>query len=112
MSDLPQLMRWSGPTAPPPQLPRVDPNTLTLMREHVINVHALAEITGIPSLYRWGRAIWERKPYEEVERDYFEHVFRQLQQLGASAPPPLGWRPRSSAALCRSTTFMRAGTGQ
>jgi len=88
MSDLPHLMRWSGPTAPPPQLPRIDPNTLTLMREHVINVHALAEITGIPSLYRWGRAIWERKPYEEVERDYFEHVFRQLQQLGASAPAP------------------------
>ena len=88
MSDLPQLMRWSGPTAPPPQLPRIDPNTLTLTREHMINVHALAEVTGIPSLYRWGKAIWERKPYEEVEREYFEHVFRQLRQLGASAPSP------------------------
>jgi hypothetical protein len=88
MSDFPQLMRWSGPTAPPPQLLRIDPSTLTLMREHMINVHALAEITGIPSLYRWGRAIWEHRPIHEVEREYFEHIFRKLQQLGA-APPKL-----------------------
>jgi hypothetical protein len=53
------------------------------MREHALNVHALFELTGVPTLYRWARAIWERRPIHEVEREYFERIYRQLQQLGA-----------------------------
>jgi hypothetical protein len=68
---------------------RIDPATLTMMREQMINVHALAELTGIPTLYRWGRAIWERRPIHEIEHEYFQHIFRQLQQLGATAPTRL-----------------------
>jgi predicted nuclease with TOPRIM domain len=71
----------------------VDPTTLTLWREHVLNVHALFELTGIPTLYRWGRAIWERRPIHEVEREYFERIYRQLQQLGA-APARLEVQPQ------------------
>jgi len=81
-------MPWRGPTAPPPQMPRIDPAALTMMREHVINVHALAELTGVPTLYRWGRAIWERRPIHEIEHEYFERVYRHLQQLGAAVPQP------------------------
>ena len=57
-----------------------------MWREHALNVYALAELTGIPTLYRWLKAIWERRPIHEVEREYFERIFRQLQQLGAVAP--------------------------
>jgi hypothetical protein len=59
-----------------------------MMREQMLNVHALFELTGVPTLYRWGRAIWERRPIHEVEREYFERIFRQLQQIGATAPSP------------------------
>ncbi len=78
------LIPWRSPTASPPQMQRTDPTTLTLMREHMLNVHALFELTGVPTLYRWGRAIWERRPIHEVEHEYFERIFRQLQQLGAA----------------------------
>jgi len=87
-TNLSQLTPWRGPTAPPPQMVRIDPATLTMMREQMINVHALAELTGIPTLYRWGRAIIERRPIHEIEREYFERIFRQLQQVGATAPVP------------------------
>jgi hypothetical protein len=83
MSNLPQLMQWRGPTAPPPQIKPADPNTLTLMREHMLNVHALLELTGVPTIYRWGRAVLERRSIGEVEREYFEPLLRQLQQLAA-----------------------------
>jgi len=88
-TSFPQLTPWRSPTAPPPQMVRIDPATLTMMREQMINVHALAELTGIPTLYRWGRAIWERRPIHEIEHEYFQHIFRQLQQLGATAPTRL-----------------------
>ena len=84
----PQLIQWHGPTAPPPQLTRIDPNTLTLMREHMTSVLSLFELTGIPPLFRWGRAIWTGRPYAEIEREYFEPFFRQLQNMGAAAQPP------------------------
>ena len=83
MSNLPQWIQWRGPTAPPPQMRPVDPATLTLMREHALNVYALAELTGVPTLYRWIKAIWERRPIHDVEREYFEPLYRQLQQLAA-----------------------------
>jgi len=86
--DFPKLTPWRGPTAPPPQLPRIDPNTATLWREQLINALSLFELTGIPSLYRWGRAIWTGRPYAEIERQYFEPFFKQLKDIGAAAEPP------------------------
>ena len=43
----------------------------------------MAELTGVPTLYRWLRAIAERRPIHEIEREYFEPLYRQLQQLAA-----------------------------
>ena len=84
--ELPKLNPWRGPTAPPPHLRWTDPTTTALWREHLINTHALFELTGIPTLYRWGRAIWERRPIHEIEKEYYEPIFRQLQEVGAAVP--------------------------
>jgi len=85
----PTFTRYTpGGTAPPPQMPRIDPNTLALWREHMTSALALFELTGIPTLYRWGKAIWTGRPYSEIEREYFEPFFRQLKAVGAAAQPP------------------------
>jgi len=84
---LPSLTTYTpGGTAPPPQMPRVDWNTLTLMRENAVNVYGLAELTGLPSLYRWGKAIWTGRPYPEIEKEYFTPLYKQLQGMGAVPP--------------------------
>ena len=86
--ELPKLMPWRGlnVTAPPPQIKWTDWNTMALMREYAINAYALAELTGIPPLYRWGKAIWTGRPYPEIEKEYFEPLYKQLQDIGAAAP--------------------------
>jgi len=56
------------------------------MRENMINALAAFELTGVPSLYRWGRAIWTGRPYPEIEKEYFEPFYKQLQKMGAAVP--------------------------
>jgi hypothetical protein len=67
----------------------LDWGTTTLYREGTINALSLLELTGIPSLYRWGRAIWTGRPYPEVEKEYFEPFYKQLHDVGAAGPPKL-----------------------
>jgi len=87
-TQFPKLTPWRGPTAPPPQIPSIDPNTLAQIREHMFTSLGLFELTGLPQLYRWGMAIWTGRPYSEIERQYFEPFFRQLTALGAAGQPP------------------------
>jgi len=74
-------LRWRAGrfTAGPPQLLQQygiqlgDPNA----RFAALPV-AFTEITGIPSLARWGQAIVQNRPIAEVEREYFERLAKEL----------------------------------
>jgi len=58
-----------GGTALPPAMAHIQ--RLPDLRESVIRSHAFLEITGLPTLWRWGRAIFANRPIEEVEREYY-----------------------------------------
>ena len=48
----------------------------------IATIHGLAEVTGIPTLVRWGQAIFQNRPIAEVEREYFGRIARELREAG------------------------------
>jgi hypothetical protein len=53
----------------------------------MINVYALGELSGLPSLYRWGKAIWTGLPYPVIEKEYYKtFLMRGLQNIGLVPP--------------------------
>ena len=51
----------------------------------IASIYGLAELTGVPTLYRWWQAILQNKPISEVEREYFQRIAKELQQAGVNA---------------------------
>jgi hypothetical protein len=67
-------------------MPNIDKNTATLWGQNMINVYALGELSGLPSLYRWGKAIWTGLPYPVIEKEYYTPLYKQMQNIGLVPP--------------------------
>jgi len=78
-------LRWRAGrfTAGPPQLLSQYGIQLEDWRvKPVATLYGLAEITGIPTLIRWGQAIIQNRPIADVEREYYQRIAKELQQAG------------------------------
>jgi hypothetical protein len=70
-------------TAGPPQLLQQYGIQLEDWRiKPIATIYGLAEVTGIPTLVRWGQAIMQNRPIAEVEREYFRRIAKGLQEAG------------------------------
>jgi len=72
----------------------------------IASLYGLAEITGIPTLIRWGQAIFQNRPISEVEKEYFQRIAKELQEAGIGVSEEAMRRRVEQAAMHAALTAL------